>query len=421
MEIQLEEIKIEKTTKSRAIQVLLLAVFIDIFGFGIVVPLLPFWVTSLGAPEYVFGLILAVYSLFQFIFAPIWGRLSDRIGRRPVVLVGLSGSIIGFALLLSTAIFISSIELLLVARIVGGIFTSATLPTSQAYVSDVSNREDRTKYFGYIGAAMGLGFALGPAIGGFLSSLGRILTPTLNGYWTPALFATGIAIFNLLAGYRYVPESLPSEKRSEQLKRKAEDSKSSLDTFRIIAKQPVILLIFALFAALNLAMFNFEATVPLFGIARVGIDETQLGLTFLIAGLVMILTQGALITPLTKRIPETVMIPAGFLIFAVSFLGFSTIDSFLMLILYILPFAFGFSITEPTLGALLSKNAPEDKLGVVMGINEGIAALMRVLGPIMGTILYTVGMKLPFYAGASILGTGAVLSLALWYLLKNRL
>ncbi|MFW9982931.1 MAG: MFS transporter [Candidatus Thorarchaeota archaeon] len=421
MEIQLEEIKIEKTTKSRAIQVLLLAVFIDIFGFGIVVPLLPFWVTYLGAPEYVFGIILAVYSLFQFIFAPIWGRLSDRIGRRPVVLAGLSGSIIGFALLLSTAIFISSIELLLVARIVGGIFTSATLPTSQAYVSDVSNREDRTKYFGYIGAAMGLGFALGPAIGGFLSSLGRILTPSLNGYWTPALFATGIAIFNLLAGYRYVPESLPSEKRSEQLKRKAEDSKSSLDTFRIIAKQPVILLIFALFAALNLAMFNFEATVPLFGIAQVGIDETQLGLTFLIAGLVMILTQGALIAPLTKRIPETAMIIAGFLIFMVSFLGFSTIDSFLMLIIWILPFAFGFSLSEPTLGALLSKNAPEDKLGVVMGINEGLAALMRVIGPIMGTILYTVGMKLPFYAGASILGTGAVLSLALWYLLKNRL
>ncbi len=421
MEIRIEETTEKEKANPRAIRVLLLAVFIDLLGFGIIIPLLPFWVISLGAPELVFGLILAIYSLFQFIFAPIWGRLSDRRGRRPVVLTGLTGTIIGFMMLLATALVTNSIEMLFLSRIVGGIFTSATLPTSQAYVSDISTSEDRTKYFGYIGAAMGLGFAFGPAIGGILTALGRILTPSLNGYWTPALVATGIALVNLLAGFRYLPESLTDEIRRERSNLKAlEDTTSSLEILRIIGNKPVILMIFALFASLNLAMFNFEATVPLFGMVRIGLDETLLGLTFMIAGIVIILTQGTLIVRLSKRFSDSVLISAGFFIFMISFLGLSTIDSVLMMIIWILPFAFGFSITQPTLGALLSKNAPKDKLGAIMGINEGITALMRVLGPIIGILLYMVDILLPFYVGAGILAVSILLSLILRYLVRNK-
>ncbi|MFW9886277.1 MAG: MFS transporter [Candidatus Thorarchaeota archaeon] len=420
MEIQLEKTIEEEKTRTRAISVLLLAVFIDILGFGIIIPLLPFWVTSLGAAELVFGLILAIYSLFQFIFAPLWGRLSDRIGRRPVVLAGLTGTVIGFSMLLVASVFINSIEMLVLSRIVGGIFTSATLPTSQAYVSDVSTSEERAKYFGYIGAAMGLGFAFGPAIGGFLTAIARLLTPSLNGYWAPALFATGIAMTNAMAGFRFLPESLTEEKRSERSELKAsEGSASSFEILRTIGKRPVILLVFALFAALNLSMYIFEATMPLLGMSRIELDETQLGIGFMIAGIIMILTQGSLIGPLSTRFSDTMLIAAGLFIFMMSFLGLSTIDSFLVLIIWLLPFAFGFSITQPTLGALLSKNSPNEKLGAIMGMNEGITALMRVFGPLIGALLYTVDMVLPFYIGAGTLAASIILALILQFRVNN--
>ena len=362
-----------------------------------------------------------IYSLFQFIFAPIWGRLSDRIGRRPVILTGLTGALFSFIILLAAALAINSIEMLFLSRILGGIFTSATLPTSQAYISDTSTSEDRTKYFGFIGAAMGLGFAFGPALGGIFTALGKILTPSLNGYWAPALLATGIALVNLFAGIRYLPESLTDEKRKERSNLNAlTDSTSFFEIFRILSKKPAILMIFGLFALLNLALFSFEATVPLFGKARFGLDETLLGIGFMVAGIIMILTQGGLIGRLSNRFSETVLIAAGFFIFMISFLGLSTIDSFPAMIFWMLPFAFGFSITEPILVGLLSKNAPKEKLGEVMGINEGIMALMRVFGPIIGILLFTVDIVFPFYAEAGLLVVAFFLTLTLGYLLKNK-
>ena len=159
----------ENKTNKSALYVLILAVFMDVLGFGIVLPLLPFWTTSLGASAIIFGILLASYSLFQFIFAPFWGRLSDRIGRRPVILVGLTGTFISFILLFITALWFNSIEMIFVSRIIGGIFTASTLPTSQAYVSDTTTGADRTKSYGLLGAGMALGFTLGPAAGGILA------------------------------------------------------------------------------------------------------------------------------------------------------------------------------------------------------------------------------------------------------------
>lgn len=407
--------------QDKALLALLLAVFIDILGFGIIIPILPFWVTKLGSSELMFGFLLAIYSLFQFIFAPIWGRLSDRIGRRPVILIGMMGAILGFVLLLTTALLVPTIEMLFLARIVGGIFTSATLPTSQAYISDTSSIEERTKKFGFIGAAMGLGFALGPALGGLFTTLGKVMTPSLNGYWFPAFFATGLTIINLLIGIRYLPESLSAEKRKSLSNiQELQSSKSSTKIFSMVGKNSKVFLILALFAILNLAMYIFEATIPLFGKNRFGLNEVLMGLGFLTAGIVMILTQGGLLGVLSKRLSETKLISLGFLIFMVSFIGLSTIDSFFLMVVWILPFAFGFSLTQPSLGALLSKNVQKEKYGEFMGLNEGITALMRVIGPLIGTVLFTFDMLFPFYAEISILALAVFTSLILGNLMKSK-
>ncbi|MFX1508249.1 MAG: MFS transporter, partial [Promethearchaeota archaeon] len=191
------------------IGVLFLAVFIDLLEFGIIIPLLPFWTLKLGATPFIYGVLASLYSLMSFAFAPIWGGISDRWGRRPVILAGLFGTILGLGLLsLAALLFTDSLILIFISRIVGGAFTAATLPTSQAYIADTTSGKDRAKGFGLLGAAFGLGFALGPGIGGLLSFFG--------GYALPAVFATVIAIVNFVAAIKYLPESLTEEKRERR-------------------------------------------------------------------------------------------------------------------------------------------------------------------------------------------------------------
>ena len=146
---------VTKKVKSGALGVLFLAVFIDLLGFGIVIPLLPFWASSLGASPFVYGLLVSSYSLMQFLFAPLWGRISDRRGRRPVILVGLTGTLLSFIMLTLTAlIFQDSLLMLFSSRVLGGVFTAATLPTSQAYITDTTSGEERAKGFGLLGAGV---------------------------------------------------------------------------------------------------------------------------------------------------------------------------------------------------------------------------------------------------------------------------
>ena len=163
----IEEQKNNSTDKKEKneLAVLVLAVFMDILGFTIVIPLLPFWTLDLGASEYVYGLFLAIYSFFQFIWSPIWGKLSDKYGRRPIILSGLTGTFLSFLMLLLAATILNSLVIILISRIIGGIFTAATLPTSYAYISDSIVPQKQTKSYGLIGASMGLAYVIGPALG----------------------------------------------------------------------------------------------------------------------------------------------------------------------------------------------------------------------------------------------------------------
>ncbi|UCG00322.1 MAG: MFS transporter [Candidatus Heimdallarchaeota archaeon] len=385
------------------IGVLFLAVFIDLLEFGIIIPLLPFWTLELGATPFIYGILASVYSLMSFTFAPVWGWISDRWGRRPVILAGLFGTVLGLGMLsLAALIFIDSLTIILMSRLVGGAFTAATLPTSQAYIADTTSGQDRAKGFGLLGAAFGLGFALGPGIGGVLSFIG--------GYALPAVFATVIAIVNFLAAIKYLPESLTEEMRGRRKEIISQGASVKVSLRETLLQNPNVLLTIILFAGVSLAFSKMQATLALLGKVRFGLNESLAGLVFFVVGLVVIITQAGLIIPLSNRFSDTTLITAGIFFLIIGFIGLSTVTSLFEMSLWVIPLAFGSSISNPTIGAFLSKETPKENSGVILGLNQGIGSFMRIGGPLVGTALFELDAAYPYYLGAFILIIGFLIA-----------
>jgi DHA1 family tetracycline resistance protein-like MFS transporter len=401
----------DQKSQNRAIAVLFLTTFIDLLEFGVIIPLLPFWALKLGASPLIYGILASAYSLMSFVFAPFWGKISDSKGRRPVILIGLIGTVIGLSLLSLTAlIFTDSLLMLFIARIVGGLFTAATLPTSQAYIADTTSGKDRAKGFGLLGAAFGLGFALGPGIGGVLSAFG--------GYLLPAAFSTGLAIINLVAAIKYLPESLTEEVKEQKRLFKAEKSNET-SIINLIVSKPQIYLTVILFAGISLAFSKMQSTLALLGKIRFGLDETASGVLFFIVGLVVVFTQAGLIRPLTNRFSDTTLIISGLFFLAIGFYGLSTVRSFFEMVIWIIPLAFGSSIANPNLSAYLSKNTPQRDSGVVLGFNQGLGSFMRIIGPLVGTAFFELNEAIPYYIGTVILIFGIFIAMRIAFISKK--
>jgi len=262
--------------------IIFVTVFIDLLGFGIIIPLLPFYAESFGASAFKIGLLGTSFSLMQFLFSPIWGRWSDRIGRKPIILVGLMGSCLSYlGLALST-----SLTLLFVSRIVGGI-AGANIPTAQAYIADVTTPENRAKGMGMVGAAFGLGFIFGPAIGGVLSRFGP---------QTPMWFASALCFSNFVAAWFLLPESRSVSAETKSLGR--------MEAFRHAMTKPALLILLTLYFIVTLAFSGFETTFALFSEARFGFTSSTIGFLFAFIGVVLALVQGVLVGRVVKLIPE---------------------------------------------------------------------------------------------------------------------
>ncbi|NHJ02665.1 MAG: MFS transporter [Candidatus Heimdallarchaeota archaeon] len=401
--------------QSKAIMVLFLAVFVDLLEFGIIIPLLPFWALNLGATPFIYGVLTSLYSFMSFALAPVWGRFSDKYGRRPVILAGLIGTVVGLLLLvLAASVFTDSLILIFFSRIVGGFFTAATLPTSQAYISDMTTGKDRARGFGLLGAAFGLGFATGPAIGGILTEIG--------GYLLPSVFATLIALINLFAAIKYLPESLTDETRRQYQNRKlilSEDGRNSIKS--ILINNPLISLSIFLFALISFAFSKMQTTLALLGEIRFGLNESLTGAVFFVVGLIVVITQGGLIRPLTGRFSDSALFTFGLFFLTIGFLGLSTVRSLTEMIIWIIPLSVGSSISNPTLGAFLSKRTPSKSSGTILGLNQGIGSLMRVIGPLIGTALFEINEAFPYYLGAVVLCAGFVLAFNIWFKSKKEI
>lgn len=375
---------------------LFLTVFVDMVGFGIVIPVLPLYAERFHASPVAIGWLTGIYSGMQIVFTPLLGRLSDRFGRRPVLMISIAGTAIGF-ILMGLA---NSLVLLFVARIIAGI-TGGNISIPQAYIGDVTTPETRSKSMGMIGAAFGLGFTFGPLIGGLMSRIS---------YATPFYFAAALAVANVVLIYTMLPESLPAERRA-----KPHEDASAAEVFRHGRG--------AMFAAVVATYFflvaGFSIMTTLFALfteKRFGYDAHANGYLFAFIGIMTVLVQGGMIGRLVKIFGETALARFGMLLTAVSLVMLPFCANLTVLLLVCVGLSFGSGFASPPLNGLASQMVEQSWQGRAMGVLQSAGSLARLLGPLAGgwLLMFDIGKPLasygrtPFVAGAALCFVGAI-------------
>jgi MFS transporter, DHA1 family, tetracycline resistance protein len=356
--------------------VIFITVFIDLIGFGIVIPVLPFYVegTRFNASPRVVGLLFASYSIMQLIFTPILGRLSDKYGRRPVLFLSLLGTGVGFLILG----FATTVWMLFAGRIIDGI-TGGNISTAQAYIADVTTPENRAKGMGMIGAAFGMGFIFGPAIGGILSRWG---------IHVPFLFAAGLAFSNAILLYFTLPETVTHDHPARAASAAA--TRGRWSQLLKALKQSRLALILAIYFLFVVAFSVMTTSFGLFTMYRFGYDAHDTGWLFVFVGVIGAIVQGGLIGRLVKRFGEIPLIIAGALLFAMSLFVIpltSPHTGLVTLLLVGATFAVGNSLATPSLTGLASKSAGRGEQGSVLGVTQSVASLARTVGPLVSSAL----------------------------------
>jgi MFS transporter, DHA1 family, tetracycline resistance protein len=379
--------------KKSSLAVLFVTVFVDLIGFGIVLPLLPFYAEHFGANALLVGLLSTSFSLMQFLFAPVWGRLSDRVGRRPVILAGLLGSSISYL----TFGLAQSLPILFLSRILAGI-AGANISTAQAYIADSTPPQRRAKGMGLIGAAYGLGFTVGPAIGGLLSQYG---------YATPAFFASALALANFGAAWWLLPES-----RNRLGQPHHPERGLNWQRFRAGLQHPELGIFLILFFISTFAFANLEATFALMTARKFGFDARANGYLFAYIGVLITVVQGGLTGRLAKRFGERRLISVVpfCLIFGLGLLPYSPSLKPLLLVLIVL--IVGHGATNPSISSLISQAASTEDQGGILGVAQSLASLARILGPIWGGFTFdALGFHYPYLTGSLFMAVAFSLSL----------
>ena len=406
--------------------ILFLTVFLDLLGFGIVIPFMAYTVESFGASAGTVGLLVSTYSLAQFVFAPVWGRLSDRLGRRPILVLGLAGSAVGYFVFGSA----TSLVGLFAGRLIAGV-AGATIPTAQAYIADVTTPENRAKGMGLIGAAFGLGFILGPALGGVLAPLGKPLgdwlQPTAlaplgallghHPFALPCLAASLISGLGFLAAVFLLGESLSPELRAVAAARVRTHRFAALQ--EALGDRTVGLLVVTFFLYL-LGFAMMEATLTLLVENRLGGATTEshaflvrrIGYLFATIGVIAALLQGGLVGPLSRRFGERALLEVGLVCAAI---GMSLLPVWRSWPAYFAGAAvvsLGSGLVNPTVSSLISRAAGADRQGQTLGVSQSAGSLARVLGPVIGGLLFQhLGPVAPYVAAAGLVASAAVVAL----------
>lgn len=387
--------------KKSALSLIFLTVFIDLLGFGILIPILPtFAKIELSVDETAIGVVVAVYSFVQFLFNPILGKLSDKYGRKPIIVISLFINAIGYVLFAFTTSFI----ILLVARIVAGIGGSS-ISVAQAYIADVTTKENRAKGMGVIGAAFGLGFVFGPLMGGFLASYGYMVTGFASAAFSVLAFIVTIAL---------LPESNVNRKAIAETKRKLID----VDGLKNVFAKPERAMLIFLFFVLTFSFANIYGTFALLGLQVYGFSDMQNGFMFGIIGLTSAIVQGGLIGRISKVVSKKNILKFGsfFIMAALALIPYG--DTFLGLAIICIFLSIGTGIFQPTVLSLISEVTPEDEQGVTLGVNQSVSAMARVLGPLWGGFAFEfLGYPFPFLTGAAF--TLIIFIVTLFYIPKR--
>jgi len=375
--------------------IVFVTVFIDLLGFGIIIPLLPFYAETFGATAFTVGMLATSFSLMQFIFAPIWGRVSDRVGRRPIILLGLLGSCVSYLAFAMAG----TLAGLFAARIFAGI-AGANIPTAQAVVADLTTPENRAKGMGMVGAAFGLGFIFGPAIGGFLSRYG---------YAMPAFFASALSLANFVAAWFLLPETLKPEHR-------AIERVGRMDALRTALARPHLPLLLLIGFLVVAAFSAFESTFALFAERVYAFHASTIGYVFAFVGVILVIVQGFLVGKVVRHIGEHHIVPASLAIVAIGLLMIPGTHSVAALLVANGVMAVGMGFNNPSLMSLISRYSAAEDQGGVMGLTQSLNSLARIVGPVWGGFAFDhLGIGMPYISAAAVMAVASAISIrALW-------
>lgn len=389
-------------SKRARMGIIFFTILINMIGFGVVIPVLPFYAERFGATPWEIGWLFGIFSLVQFIFAPLLGHLSDKFGRRPVLILSTIGTATGFFIMG----FAQTLVLLFVGRVIDGM-SGGSIGAAQAYVADITGPEDRSKAMGLIGAAFGLGFILGPALGGW--------TAAHLGHSAPLFVAGGLAVLNTLLILLFLPESLPAEKRSqgrrEPLFPRLLEHVQRRPYFTVVATY------FLLIAGFSV----MTAVFALYVAKRHGFDEKQTGYLFAMLGVIGVVVQGGLIGRLVKMFGEARIATAGSVFLVAGLFGTPFSTSIAGLLLACAGIALGNSLMSPTLSGIASRSVDEKWQGRALGVMQSGGSLARFIGPVLGGWLLTFDLEkpiadyalTPFWVAAAIVLTTFFLCLRL--------
>jgi len=368
-----------------ALFLIFLTVFIDLLGFGILIPILPsFAIKELGVDEAAIGIAIALYSFVQFIFNPILGKISDKHGRKPVIVVCLLINALGYVIFA----FTTSYLVLLISRVVAGIGGSS-IAVAQAYIADVTTKENRSKGMGLIGSAFGLGFVFGPLMGGFLSKLG---------YMETGLASAAFSFIAFIVTMILLPESNINRAEVVETKRKIFNIDAILKAF----KHPSLAILITLFFILTFSFANIYGTFALLGIQVYGFTDLQNGYMFGIIGLSSAIVQGGLIGPITKLLGKKRILVLGSFLIMITLAIIPYAGNFLWLAVDGIFLSLGTGMLQPTLLSLISEVTSEAEQGITLGVNQSLSALARMFGPLWGGITFEyLGYPFPFLTGAA--------------------
>ncbi|MBE0643529.1 MAG: MFS transporter [Bacteroidetes bacterium] len=384
--------------KKTPLAIIFLITFIDLLGFGIVIPIIPSYAEAgFGASDVTVGFLVAAFSFSQLLFTPVWGRLSDRLGRRPILIFGLSLTAVSYVMFGMA----HSLEMLFISRLLGGV-GGANISAAQAYISDVTRPEERARGMGLIGAAFGLGFVFGPFIGGTLVGYG---------YAVPGFAAAALSTIALVTAFIALPESLKKDAQPAPVAK-------AFDFSLMIAalKRPKIGMLLILFFLITFGYANIYATFPLISTREFGFSEREVGYLFGFIGIIGAITQGGLIRSLSQRFGERLLflVGAAFTSAGLAAIPFAPDTWTLLGVLAVL--SFGTGIMTPSCLSLISRHADERQQGGILGINQSLGALGRVLGPVWGAFVFQVfGTSWPFLTGGFVLlGVVFLVRVTLW-------
>ena len=349
---------------------IVLVVFIDLLGFSLIIPLLPYYAQTFNASDITIGLLLASYAAAQLIGAPLLGRASDRSGRRPILLISIFGTFLGFVLFGLA----ESLTMLFVSRILQGV-TGGNLSVAQAYITDVTDAKSRNRGLGMIGAAFGLGFIIGPALGGVLSNIS---------YHVPAFVAAGLSFINLLLVAFWLPESLTPEKRTQPTeKRPAFTFNALVQALKHPLTGPLLITRFLY----SLAFVILQSIFSLFVLRRFSMDVVTTGFVLTYVGVVSVITQAWLVGRLSQKFKDSSLIQGGLLLLGLGLLAWAFAPTVLMLVLSTTPVALAGGMLNTVLPSALTKTVEPQEVGGILGLSTSVESSTRVIAPLLGGFL----------------------------------